>query len=141
MVKTKEQIKAEIELLNEELEKVEYKALVDRSNQFNDSDLIVGCTRDSQIHIGDPAFRLIINGTYDRLISKADAKFIAQCMPNSPWEKVAETMPLFGFILGNYYFLEDGFCQPGMYKLEEEDKHIAEVSGHEDYKHCSATFD
>lgn len=143
-MQTIEQIAAEIEALEKKKSSLEqqYYPIVGYSSDYTSEQIVVGCVRDSQIHIGDPAFRLIINGTYDKLIFRNQAEFIAKCMPNSAWEKLLEVPPLFAcFDTGEWAFLTDGFCKPGMYKLPEEDKQIVEPNGHEDYKHCAATFD
>ncbi len=78
-----------------------------------DHQLIVGCTRDSQIHAGAAAFTLLANGLYDRLLTLADVKFMVACGVSESWKNLLDYPPLCGIDKhGTFCFVKDGLCQP-----------------------------
>jgi hypothetical protein len=78
-----------------------------------ESRLIVGCTRDSQIHVDAGAFQLVASGLYDKLISLAEAKFMAACAIGNSWGALLDKQPLFGIDEdGVPCFVKGGFVMP-----------------------------
>jgi len=61
-----------------------------------DHNLIVGVTRDSQIHTDTGAFQLFVSGLADKLISVAEAKFMVACNAGPQWEQLLAKAAIFG---------------------------------------------
>lgn len=75
--------------------------------------IIIGCTRDSQIHTGATAFSLMASGLYDKLISRAEAKFMAACDVGEAWKQLLEQPAIFGLDeYGTPCFVKGGLAQP-----------------------------
>lgn len=75
--------------------------------------LIIGCTRDSQIHTGTAAFQLMASGLFDKAISMAEAKFMAACDVGESWRLLLDQPIIFGMDEnGIPCFVKGGLAQP-----------------------------
>lgn len=96
-------------------------------DDLKEHQLIVGCVRDSQIHVEASAFNLMAGGLYDKLISMAEAKFMAACVDTDGWKMLAMRQPIFGLDEnGVPCFVKDGFIKP---RPVEEPAPLAAVEG------------
>lgn len=86
-----------------------------------DHRLIVGCTRDSQIHTGISAFQLLSSGLFDKMITKAEAIFMAACDVGDAWKMLAKATPIFGLDdTGSPCFVKAGIAVPRISKIEDD---------------------
>ena len=88
---------------------------------LGDHQLVVGCTRDSQIHTGVAAFQLLAAGLFDKLITLAEAKFMAACGVGPAWDMLAAAQPIHGVDEnGCPCFVEGGLAIPAAQKAADE---------------------
>ncbi len=78
-----------------------------------DTNIILGCVRDSQVHVGQPAFQMIVSGLHDKMITLADAKFLEACDSTGSWSSIRASQPIMGFDEdGAPCFVKGGLVSP-----------------------------
>lgn len=97
-------------------------------NDLQEHQLIVGATRDSQIHMGTSAFQLFASGLFDKLISLAEAKFMVACNSGPQWEQLVAQAVIFGLNeFGLPCFVEGGLLAPKVEPAPLEAQPASEV--------------
>lgn len=80
---------------------------------ISDHKIIIGCVRDSLIHIGENAFQLLASGLFDKTITLDEAKFMAACDVGPQWAALSEQIPIFGIDEnGSPCFIKGGLVKP-----------------------------
>ena len=65
-------------------------------DDLKDHQLVVGCVRDSMIHVGSAAFQMFASGLHDKVVTLAEAKFMAACDVSPSWGQLAQQQVIFG---------------------------------------------
>ena len=66
-------------------------------DNLSDHQIVVGCIRDSLIHIGMQAFQMMASGLFDKVITLAEAKFMVAADCGEGWKALAAAQPIFGY--------------------------------------------